>query len=179
MRESPVISALDVAPYAGTVEPGGAVADEADRHAIEQLIFAYSYNWDSRDPVGTASLFTDDADVAFFLDGATEATHRSLGRQQLVAGMAARAEMLQRWCVETRHLMMNTVFGPADEDMVQAMTTAVIFWQQLPDHPAPVAVQTGYYRSWCVETDTGWRFRRRETHMSGVFHPKLLYPKPE
>jgi hypothetical protein len=74
--------------------------------------------------------------------------------------------------------MTNTVFGPTQEGDIQAMTTAVIFWQQLPDHPAPIAVQTGYYRSWCVETDAGWRFRRRETHMSGVFHPKQLYQKP-
>ena len=33
--------------------------------------------------------------------------------------------------------------------------------------------------SWCVETHRGWRFRRRETHMSGIFHPKKVYPKPE
>ena len=31
-----------------------------------------------------------------------------------------------------------------------------------------MAVQTGIYRSWGVETDAGWEFRRSETHLSGV-----------
>ena len=177
MSQTPVISPLSIASFAG--DPGAGVdVGEADRNAVESLIFAYSYNWDSRDAVGTASLFADDAEVAFFLNGDTEASDRTVGRDRLTETMTARTKMLKRWRVETRHLMMNTVFGPVENDQVQAMTTAVIFWQQLPDHPMPMSVQTGYYRSWCVETEHGWRFRKRETHMSGTFHPRHLYERP-
>ncbi|MCP5026593.1 MAG: hypothetical protein GY929_09945 [Actinomycetia bacterium] len=174
-----VINPLAIASWVGDVGLGGGEPGDVALREVERLIFAYSYNWDSRDAQATALLFTESAEVGFFLDGAEPATHRTVGRDQLVEEMVARTEMLKRWRVETRHLMMNTVFGPSADGMVEAMTTAVIFWQQRPDHPAPQAVQTGYYRSWCVPTDLGWRFQRRETHMSGVFHPKLLYQKPE
>jgi hypothetical protein len=177
MSQIPAIRPLSIASYSGDAGAGAGVAD-AERNAVESLLFAYSYNWDSRDANATASLFTEDADVAFFLNGAVEATHQTVGRARLVETMTARTEMLKRWRVETRHLMTNTVFGPTEGGEVQAMSTAVIFWQQLPDHPAPQAVQTGYYRSWCVETEAGWQFRRRETHMSGVFHPKQLFEMP-
>ncbi len=177
MSQIPVINPLSIAPFAG--DPGSGAEDSpTERHAVESLIYTYSYNWDSRDAMGTASLFTEDADVKFFLNGATEPSDHTVGRDNLAETMTMRTEMLKRWQVETRHLMLNTVFGPTQNGEVQAMTTAVIFWQQLPDHPTPLAVQTGYYRSWCVETDQGWRFRRRETHMSGDFHPKHFYQKP-
>jgi hypothetical protein len=175
----PVIRPLLVAPFAGVPDVGlEADVAESDRSAIEQLIFTYSYTWDNRDAEATAALFTKDAGVAFFVDGSVEAMSRTVGRDELLEGMTARTEMLKRWKIETRHLMLNTVFGPGEDGVVQAMTTAVIFWQQLPDHPAPTPVQTGYYRSWCVESGGGWRFQRRETHLSGVFHPKQLFQKP-
>ncbi len=177
MSLMPVVNPLLVAPFAGDPRSGAGVSAE-QRHAVESLIYAYSYNWDSRDAIATASLFSEDADVAFFLNGAADASDRTTGRDRLVETMTARTEMLKRWRVETRHLMLNTVFGPTEDGLVQAMTTAVIFWQQLPDHPVPRSVQTGYYRSWCIETDQGWRFRRRETHMSGDFHPKHFYEMP-
>ncbi len=177
MSEVPAINPLSIAPYSGDPAAGNEVT-EAQRNAIESLIFSYSYNWDSRDAIATASLFAEEAEVAFFLNGATEASDRSVGRGRLAEAMSARTEMLKRWRVETRHLMMNTTFGPPRDGDIQAITTAVVFWQQLPEHPTPVAVQTGYYRSWCVETETGWCFRRRETHMSGVFHPKHIYRMP-
>lgn len=177
VSQVPAISPLSIAPFSGDARSGVGVG-EIERDAVESLIFSYSYNWDSRDALGTASLFTPDAEVAFFLNGATEASDRTVGRDQLAKTMITRTEMLKRWRVETRHLMVNTRFGPIQEGSIQAITTAVVFWQQLPDHPAPLAVQTGYYRSWCVETKAGWRFGRRETHMSGVFHPKHLYEMP-
>lgn len=177
MSQVPAINPLSIAPFAG--DPGsGASVGLPERSAVESLIFAYSYNWDSRDALGTASLFAEDAEVAFFLNGASEPSDLTVGRDRLAETMATRTAMLKRWHVETRHLMLNTLFGPAEDNLVQAMTTAVIFWQQLPDHPVPLSVQTGYYRSWCVETDEGWRFQRRETHMSGDFHPKHFYEMP-
>ncbi len=179
MNNVPAINPLSLAPFAGNPALGlDTDIPQASRNAIERLIFTYSYNWDSRSPEATASLFTETANVAFFLDGATKPMDRSLDRESLLQSMTLRTDMLKRWQVETRHLMTNTVFGPAEDNQVQAMTTAVIFWQQLPDHPAPTAVQTGYYKSWCVETDKGWLFQRRETHMSGIFHPKHLFKKP-
>ena len=41
----------------------------------------------------------------------------------------------------------------------QAVSTDVIFWQQLPDQPGPQVLHAGYYRSWCVETGARWQFR--------------------
>jgi hypothetical protein len=179
VSDVPVINPLVVAPFAGRPDVGlQADVSESDRRAVERLIFTYSYNWDSRDAAATAELFTETADVSFFTDGSVEAASRTIGREQLLEGMTVRTAMLKRWRVETRHLMMNTVFGPSEDDLVHAVTTAVIFWQQLPDHPKPVAVQTGYYRSCCIKTESGWRFQRRETHLSGVFHPRQLYQKP-
>ena len=174
MTAVPVINPATLADFVVDPDAGLDIAQPA-RDAIERLIHTYSYNWDSRDAEATASLFVDTAEVSIFLDGSTEPIDHTVGRDPLQRTMVKRTEMLKRWRVETRHLMLNTVFGPAENDEVQAMTTAVIFWQQLPDHPAPIPVQTGYYRSWCTETDQGWRFRRRETHMSGVFHPKQLF----
>ena len=178
MTALPVINPAALATFVADPSAGLDIARPA-RDAIERLIHTYSYNWDSRDANATAALFVDTAEVSFFLDGNTEPIDHTVGRDPLRQAMVKRTDLLKRWRVETRHLMLSTVFGPTENDEVQAMTTAVIFWQQLPDHPAPIPVQTGYYRSWCAETDQGWRFRRRETHMSGVFHPKHLFQRPD
>lgn len=174
--EIPIVDPLAVADYSGDPESASQSGlDWPSWRAVENLIHAYSYNWDARQPEATAQLFTDDAEVGFFLDGATEPTHSSEGRDDLLSGMQARTEMLKRWRIETRHLMTMSVPGPIDDGALQVMTTAVIYWQQLPEHPQPLAAQTGYYKSWCVETDSGWRFRKRQSHLSGVFHPKAVY----
>lgn len=175
MGEAPQIKPLAIAAYAADPLMG---ADCAGRLAVEQLIYSYSYAWDSREAQATASLFSEDAELAFFVNGAREPTQQTIGRESILEGMSARTTMLKRWQIETRHLMLNTVFGPTEDGAIQAMTTAVIYWQQLPAHPQPVAVQTGYYKSWCVETSDGWLFRRRATHLSGIFHPRELYDKP-
>lgn len=180
----PVINPLVIAPFAGDPAAGlDDVLTDSDRRAIERLVFAYSYHWDSRHPDGTAALFTEDAEVAFFTDGATEPKNLTVGRDKLLKGMTSRTEMLKRWRIETRHLMTMTTFAPVsavaagDDALVELVTTAVIYWQQLPEHPAPIAVQTGYYKSWCIETDAGWRFRRREAHLAGVNHPRDVFPE--
>jgi hypothetical protein len=172
MDDVPQIKPLAVAAYASNPSTD---ADPADQRAVEQLIHSYSYAWDDRDPDATAALFTDNAELSFFVNGAREPTHRTIGHHAILEGMTARAAMLSRWRIETRHLMLNTVFGPTESGAVQAMTTAVIYWQQLPSYPQPLAVQTGYYKSWCVQTGERWRFWRRETHLSGVFHPREIY----
>ncbi|MCP3935743.1 MAG: nuclear transport factor 2 family protein [Actinomycetia bacterium] len=174
------VNPLSISPYVATTgpEPHVSVPDDA-RAEVERLIFVYSYCWDGRDPEATAALFTDDAVVEFYLDGAAEATHGTVGREALLEGMVKRTKMLELWRIETRHLMMNTVFGPTHDDgLVQAVSTAMIFWQRLPEDPRPLPIQTGYYRSWCVDTPEGWRFRRRETHMLGIFHPRFVYSGP-
>ena len=164
----PVINPLAIADYAAhAVRGSGGDVTDVQRNGVERLIFTYSYAWDSRDPAATAALFVDDAVVDFFLDGAAEPTHRTVGRERLLDGMIGRNEMLNRWQIETRHLMLNTVFGPVEDEAVQAVSTAMIYWQQLPGHPAPLAVQTGYYKSWCIETD-----------LAGVMHPREIYPRP-
>ncbi len=178
MAVVPVIQLDALTTFVGDPTAGLDIA-KPTRDAIERLINTYSYTWDSRDPDATASLFVETAEVSFFLDGSIEPVDHTVGRGPLRQAMVKRTDLLKRWKVETRHLMLNTVFGPMDNDEVQAMTTAVIFWQQLPDHPAPIPVQTGYYKSWCTETDQGWRFRKRQTHMSGVFHPKHLFQQPD
>jgi hypothetical protein len=177
MPDIPVINPLLVAPYTG--DPDLSIdIDETDRHAVERLIYAYSYNWDSRNAEATADLFAEDAEMIFFIGGAAEPSITTQGRQVILEGMVARTGLLRKWRVETRHLMMNNTFGPIEDDLIQVTSTAVIFWQQLPDHPQPVAVQTGYYRSWCSRSVGGWRFQRRETHLSGLTHPRQLFGKP-
>lgn len=112
MSQIPEISPLSIASWAGDsdLDPG-VEASEAERAAVERLIFAYSYNWDARDAEATASLFAEDASVAFFLDGAAEASHRTVAKSKLLEEMTARTEMFEAMEGGTRHFMMNTVFG--------------------------------------------------------------------
>jgi SnoaL-like domain len=170
----PVVDPLRIAAFAGSVDPD-VNNDESRNLAIERLIFAYSYAWDARQPEATAALFTEDAVVDFYLAGASEPTHSTIGRARLLEEMETRTDYLKRYRVETRHLMTNTVARVVASDGVEVMTTAMIYWQQLPEHPTPRAVQTGYYKSWCVETESGWRFQRREAHLSGVFRPEQIF----
>jgi SnoaL-like domain len=170
----PVVDALNIAAFAGRLD-ADVMSDQWHNSAVERLIFAYSYAWDSRQPAATAALFTEDAVVDFYLAGASEPTHSTVGRARLLEDMETRTDFLKRYRVETRHLMTNTVARTMASDVVEAMTTAMIYWQQLPEHPTPQPVQTGYYKSWCTETKLGWRFQRREVHLSGVFHPKQIY----
>ena len=140
MGEAPQIKPLGIAAYAAEPLIG---ADCAGRLAVEQLIYSYSYVWDSREAQATASLFTQDAKLDFYVNGANEPTQQTVGRESILEGMSARTRTLMRWQVETRHLMLNTVFGPTEDGAIQAMTTSVIYWQQLPAHPQPAGYSNG------------------------------------
>lgn len=183
-----MVNPLTVAPFAawpGPADPGRGSAPNArwvspeTQQAVERLVHAYAYAWDGRDPGATADLFTDTGAMSFYLNGSTTPTHHAQGRYRLLDDLVARSGMLNRWRIETRHLMLNTVCSATSDGAVEAMTTAMIFWQRLPEHPAPTPVQTGYYRSRCVEAGGAWRFQRREAHLAGIFHPEDLYPFPD
>lgn len=175
-QEVPLVDPGAIADYSiAPIAWAGATPEAGAWALVEQLLYAYSYAWDARLPEETAALFTEDAEVSFFLDGATSPTHLTSGRANLLKEMRARTDLLKRWKIETRHIMSNHLYGPTENDQIQVMTTAMIYWQQMPDHPQPQPVQTGYYKSWVDLAGDTPKFSRRETHMTGVFHPRQVY----
>lgn len=179
LAKVPLVDPSTISPYVLRAPEWQAVGPEpAVRAALDQLIHAYSYAWDARQPKETAALFTEDADVSFFLNGAAEATHRTVGRTKLFEEMSARTAMLKKWRIETRHFMAHNLYGPDDGDMIQVTTMAMIYWQRMPEHPQPQPVQTGFYKSWISLKGNSPRFSKRETHMTGVFHPREVFEQP-
>ena len=82
----PCIDPVALAPFAGETGTPDTLT-LATKTGVECLTFAYSYNWDGRRPAATAALFTEAAEVSFYLNGATEPTHGTVGRGPLLAGM--------------------------------------------------------------------------------------------
>ena len=146
-----------------------------DRAEIHDLIALYSFTWDSADANAFADLFTDDAQCFFYLNGATEATSILQGKQEMKKAALDRAGFFKKIGLVTKHLMPNTVITVLDSDNVNTLTQALITWQMLSKDSVPHAVQAGYYESIVSRTPDGWKYRRRDVRLNGVFSVKQVF----
>jgi hypothetical protein len=148
---------------------------DADRFAIHELIAQYSFRWDAAEADEFAQLFTDDAECYFYLNGETEPSTALQGRESMREAAKVRAGYFKEIGLITKHLMPNSVISEIDIETANVRTQALITWQMLAKKPLPQSVQAGYYESVVVRTPDGWKFKRRDVRLNGIFDVKTVY----
>ena len=147
----------------------------ADRSAILELVAEYSFRWDAAEAEEFSLLFTEDAECNFYLNGESDPSSELCGRDSMREAAKVRAGYFKKIGLITKHLMPNTVITEIDARTASLRTQALITWQMLAKQPLPQPVQAGYYDSLVVLTADGWKFKRRDVRLNGVFKVKAVY----
>ncbi len=130
-----------------------------DRLAIAEVVAQYSYQWDSKDAEGFASLFTDDAVMERWASGEFISDSRLEGRQAILiyAKEAHEGRLADR---QTRHHMSALVFIELTQDTALTENMVLITHQTEADAAAYIN-GSGIYRNTWRKTDEGWNIARR------------------
>ena len=147
----------------------------ADRSAILELVTEYSFRWDAAEADEFSQLFTEDTECNFYLNGESDPSTELRGRDSMREAANVRAGYFKKIGLITKHLMPNTVITEIDARTASLRTHALITWQMLAKQPLPQPVQAGYYDSLVVLTLDGWKFKRRDIRLNGVFKVKAVY----
>tara|TARA_Y100000385_G_C12740763_1_gene486701 strand:- start:155 stop:583 length:429 start_codon:yes stop_codon:yes gene_type:complete len=140
-----------------------------------ELVAQYSFRWDAAEAEEFSLLFTEDAECNFYLNGEADASSELRGRDSMREAANIRAGYFKKIGLITKHLMPNTVITEIDARTASLRTQALITWQMLAKQPLPQPVQAGYYDSLVVLTPDGWKFKRRDVRLNGVFQVKAVY----
>ena len=146
--------------------------DDNDLYAVERscqrLICEYAQLADHGKTAQIADLFTDDGVFVwgeFILSG----------RKQLLGAFRVAQD---QGGVTSRHVCTNILVRVIDADHAEGVTYLTLFEHRgpTPRGVAPGGAPTliGEYRDTFANTPTGWRFRRRELHVS--FHQNARDP---
>jgi hypothetical protein len=147
----------------------------ADRSAILELVAQYSFRWDAAEAEEFAQLFTEDAECYLYLNGEPDPSTELRGQSSMREAANVRAGYFKKIGLITKHLMPNTVITEIDAQTASLRTQALITWQMLAKQALPQPVQAGYYDSLVVRTPDGWKFKRRDVRLNGVFEVKTIF----
>jgi hypothetical protein len=140
-----------------------------DRTAILELIANYAYMWDGKDVDGFGALFTEDAVMERYYNGESTPVRRGETRARIrsvaVESFAGRLEGVQ-----TRHHQNSTVLIEVHTDWARGKTMFLVTHQRA-DEATPRLMVSGVYQDTFVKTADGWRFGRRELHLTGQRPP--------
>ena len=129
------------------------------RADINAQLAQYSYRWDSKDAVGFAALFTEDAVMERRRHGTLVPGSRVVGRQAILdyARGSHQGRLADR---QTRHHMSGLVFLELTPERAVTENMALITHQRAEDR-APFISSSGIYRNTWRKADTGWRIAER------------------
>ena len=131
--------------------------DLHERIAIQDLIIQYAYRWDAKDADGFADLFTEDAVLERWAQGALKS--RIEGKAAILAysRKSHQGRLADR---QTRHHMSGVVFKNLTES--SAVTeNMVLITHQIDGQPTPQVVSSGIYRNSWRKTEGGWKIANR------------------
>lgn len=138
--------------------------NSTDRQEIMDLIYSYSYTYDSKDLDGWLSLFKDDAIWSDYEGNSSVPkvmTRSNAERRQLIG---PRLAQLRAQGIQTRHFMTNTILNQTVDGKVDGITMLLLMWQY-PSEANPRPINTGYYQDEFIKTKSGWLFASREAHI--------------
>jgi len=131
-----------------------------DHQEILDLIYTYSYTYDSKDLDSFISLFTNDCTWEVYSDKGTELEFQAKNRNQLKEAMQERMANMTEKGIQTRHYQTNTILKSISADTVEGVTMLNLMWQY-PDNDLPTFVQTGVYHDEFVKIKGVWKFAKR------------------
>lgn len=160
-----------------------------DRQEIMDLVYNYSYTYDSKDLEGWLALFAEGAIWSVYAGGSSDPKIVTVSNQERRMLLGPSLEGNQ-----TRHFMTNTILRQTDVDRAEGKTMFCCFITQEPSSssssssgavsssPFGVAesvqmshhlIVTGYYEDEFVRTENGWKFASRKMSTD----PPLILPQ--
>jgi hypothetical protein len=116
-----------------------------DRADILELVAKYSFTWDAADEAGFASLFTNDAEANWYVNGSGTPAIAVKGIAEVRTLVPSRARVFAAKGLITKHVMPDSTIESVSSTEARVTTQAVIFWQLQDVDLLPRAVQAGYY----------------------------------
>ena len=147
-----------------------------DRANILELVAKYSFTWDAADEDGFTSLFTDDAEGNWYVNGDKKPAIAVKGLKEIRNLVPSRAATFAKKGLITKHLMPNSTIEVISATQAKVTTHAMIYWQLKGVDLLPRPVQAGYYHSVVEKVDGTWKFKRRDVYLNGVFNIGDVYP---
>lgn len=164
-----------------SAEASNTTLSSADRQEIIDLIYGYSYTYDSKDLDSWLDLFTDDAIWSVYNgDSSTPnlVTSSNEERRQLL-GPSLEGN-------QTRHFMTNTILNQTDLAGAEGTTMYLCVVRSSPNKTIAASlgplkamelginvILTGYYQDKFVKTQNGWKFASREAYEDS---PLIILP---
>jgi len=141
--------------YAPARNPGGTDFDVADRAAIANLIYAYSFAYDNGEADAWLALFAPDA---MFVAGMPGEKPVSFQGAEFRAFWTKRMNAFRASGNVRRHLMSNILF--LDQTGDTAHVSVVGLLTNAKDHRAFTAVSSLNYEGWLAKGPDGWKIQR-------------------
>jgi hypothetical protein len=155
-----------------SAEVSNTTLSSADRQEIMDLIYSYSYAYDSKDLDGWLDLFTDDAIWSVYNGNSStpNVVTRSNEERRLLLEPSLEGN-------QTRHFMTNTILNQTDVAGAEGMTMYLCIVRSSSSKTIAASlgplnamelginvVLTGYYQDKFVKTQNGWKFASREAY---------------
>jgi len=141
--------------YAPGRNPGETGFDVADRAAIANLIYAYSFAYDNGEADAWLGLFAPDA---VFVAGVPGEKPVSFQGEEFRAFWTKRMNAFRTSGNLRRHLMSNILF--LDQTGDTAHVSVVGLLTNAKDHRAFTAVSSLNYEGWLAKGPDGWKIQR-------------------
>ncbi|WP_349361276.1 nuclear transport factor 2 family protein [Stappia sp.] len=141
--------------FAPKDNPGGVDFDAADRLAIANLLYAYSFAYDNHEADAWFELFTDDA---VFVAGVPGAGAVSFTGEGFRTFWRKRMQQFSKSGNQRRHLMSNILFLEQTADTAHVSVAGLL--TNARDGKVFTAVSSLNYEGWLVKEANGWKIRR-------------------
>jgi hypothetical protein len=161
--------------YLSPAAEHNAPLNTTDRQEIMDLIYLYSYTFDSKDLDGWLSLFTENATWSNYHGNSSvpDAVTRSNNDRRMLIG--ALLGEIRAQGVQSRHYMTNTLLKRTGDGGAEGITMFFLVWQY-PSEASPRPANSGYYKDEFMKTESGWMFASREAHTDTLFQAPSAAP---
>jgi ketosteroid isomerase-like protein len=137
-----------------------------DRQEITDLIYSYSYTFDSKNLDAFLNLYTQDAVWEDYYAGASTPTDVLDTPEKMRQAFGNQIQQLSAEGIQSRHFLTNPAITGTSPGLAQG-TVMFLVTHQKYDQPQDTASveHTGMYSYQFAKTAAGWKFRRLEAHL--------------
>jgi ketosteroid isomerase-like protein len=137
-----------------------------DRQEITNLIYSYSYTFDSKNLDGFLDLYTPDAVWEDFYGGSSAPTDVLDTPAKMRQVFGNQMQQFSAAGIQSRHFLTNLNITGIDPGRAEGTAMFLVAHQQYrqPQDTASMT-HTGEYRYQFVRTPKGWKFYRIEAHV--------------
>jgi 3-phenylpropionate/cinnamic acid dioxygenase small subunit len=135
-----------------------------DHQEIMDIIYRYSYTYDSKNLDAWLSLFLENATWSVYEGNSSVPETVTKSNEERRQMLGQRLKKMSAQGIQSRHYMTNTLLNKTGERKVKGITMFLLIWQYTSE-ASPRLINTGYYQDEFVKTEHGWMFASREAHI--------------